>query len=95
MVRKAIEGYAGEGLNGRAYLTVSPDNQLFTVVDIANVRGQRLVSTSLIVRLVNDRIVIEYDDNNKPLVDALVQTGIPRSQIILAYAGEPIAEPTT
>jgi hypothetical protein len=26
--------------------------------------------------------------NNKPLIDALVQAGIPRAQIILAYAGE-------
>jgi hypothetical protein len=30
---------------------------------------------------------------NKKLVDALVQAGIPRQQIILAYAGESIPEP--
>jgi hypothetical protein len=42
---------------------------------------------------VNDQIIIERDINNKPLVDALVQNGIPREQIILAYAGEPVEEP--
>lgn len=30
--------------------------------------------------------------NNKPLVDALMQAGIPRAQIILGYAGEAVPE---
>ena len=38
-------------------------------------------------------IVIERDVNDKPLVDALLQAGIPRKQIVLAYAGEPVNEP--
>jgi hypothetical protein len=29
---------------------------------------------------------------NKPLVDALVDAGVPRAQIILAYAGEAVPE---
>ena len=91
-VKKAVEGYAVKGLNSDAYLTVSPDEALFTVVDIAHIHGQRLVATSLIVRLLHDQIIIEQDDNNKPLVDALVQVGIPRSQIVLAYLGENVPE---
>jgi hypothetical protein len=47
----------------------------------------------LLVRLVHDHIVIERDINSKPLVDALMQAGIPRERIVLAYAGEPIPEP--
>jgi hypothetical protein len=50
------------------------------------------VATSLIVRIVNKQIIIEHNDNNKPLVDALTQAGIARSQTILAYLGETIAE---
>lgn len=92
IVQKTMEGYAGEGLGGHAYLTTNRDNTVFTVIDISEVHGKREVYTSLAVRLVGQNVVIEYDDNNKPLVDALVQAGIPRKQIILAYAGEPVPE---
>lgn len=92
IVKKAMEGYAVKGLNSHAYLTISPDENLLTVVDIAHMRSERIVATSLIVRLIKDQVVIEHDDNNKPLVDALVQMGIPRSNIILAYLGEAVPE---
>ena len=39
-----------------------------------------------------DTIVVECGLNDKPLVDALVQAGVPREQIVLVYAGESIAE---
>jgi hypothetical protein len=91
-VKDAVKGYAVKGLNSNAYLTVSPDENLLTVIDIGHIHGQRLVATSLIVRIVNDQVIIEHDDNNKPLVDALVQAGIPRSKIILAYLGEAVPE---
>ena len=91
-VKKAMEGYAVKGLNSDAYLTVSPDETLLTVVDIAHMGGQRLVATSLIVRIFNNQVIVEHDDNNKPLVDALVQNGVPRSKIILAYLGESVPE---
>ena len=91
-VKKAVEGYAVKGLNSDAYLTVSPDENLLTVVDIAHIHGQRVVATSLIVRLLNNQVVVEHDDNSKPLVDALLQMGIPRTRIVLAYAGESVSE---
>ena len=91
-VKKAVEGYAVKGLNSDAYLTVSPDENLLTVVDIAHIHGQRVVATSLIVRLLNNQVIVEHDDNSKPLVDALLQMGVPRRQIILAYAGETVPE---
>ena len=91
-VKKAMEGYAVKGLNSDAYLTVSPDENLLTVVDIAHIHGQRVVATSLIVRLLNNQVVVEHDDNSKPLVDALLQMGIPRTRIVLAYAGENVPE---
>ncbi len=91
-VTKAMDGYAVKGLNSDAYLTVSPDENLLTVVDIAQSGGKRIVETSLIVRILNNQIIIEHDDNNKPLVDALLQAGIPRSKIVLSYLGEAIPE---
>ena len=87
-----ISSYAGEALNGFSYLTHNADRDVFTIVSVGEVRGERVVDMGLVVRVVNGKIIIEHDVNDKTLVDALVQAGIPRSQIVLAYAGEPVEE---
>lgn len=46
----------------------------------------------MIALLVGDKIIIEEDGTDKPLVDALLQRGVPRDQIILAYRGEQAPE---
>jgi hypothetical protein len=45
-----------------------------------------------VVRIIDNHIIIDHDANNKSLVDALEQAGIPREQIVLAYAGEKFKE---
>jgi hypothetical protein len=85
-----MTGYAVKGLNGYSVLTSSADQHFFAIVSVANVKGQRFTTTSLIVHLENNAIIIEHDINNRPLVEALVEAGISRKQIILAYAGEPV-----
>jgi hypothetical protein len=85
-----MQGYVGEGLNAYSYLTTNETEQIYTVIDIATVRSQRLVSTVLIAWLVGDQIVIELDHNNKELVDALKARGVPKAQIILAYRGDSV-----
>lgn len=94
-LRSVLEGYTGKALNGYSYLTENKDGTAFTVIAVGYLPNKRIVDAGLIVRVVQERIVIERDVNDKPLVDALLQAGIPRSQIVLAYAGEPIEEPVT
>ena len=89
-LKAVMIGYTGLGLNAESLLTTSDDGRLLTVVSIGQVRGETLVDTGLIVRTIGDIIVIERDNNSKPLVDALLQAGVPRAQIVLAYAGESI-----
>ncbi len=91
-LRDELLGYAGEALNGYSYLTSSADGQFFAVVSIGHVRGQRIVEADLVVRVAGDRVIVERDINDKPLVDALVAAGVPRGQIVLAYAGESAAD---
>ncbi|MBX3080898.1 MAG: XisI protein [Anaerolineae bacterium] len=92
IVLEAMSGYAVKGLNGFSVLTMSADHSVFTIISTATVKGKRTTTASLIVHLDNEHIFIDHDINNKPLVDALVQAGIPRQSIILAYAGEPVPE---
>jgi hypothetical protein len=87
-----MESYAGEDLNGYSYLTRNADGRVFTIVSIGVVRGRHFADTSLVARVVDGRIVVDRDVNDKPLVDALVDAGIPRQHIVLAYAGESIGD---
>ncbi|MEL6272568.1 MAG: element excision factor XisI family protein, partial [Chloroflexota bacterium] len=57
---------------------------------IAIVRGKRLVGTVMVVRLVGDQIVIEVDNHDKTLAEALQARDVPASNIVLAYRGDPI-----
>jgi hypothetical protein len=91
-VKTVVAEYAGEALNGYSYMTQSDDGLVFPVAGIGRVQGKHVANLSLFVRIVGDTVVIERDQNDKPLVDALVQAGIPRQQIILAYVGESTPE---
>jgi uncharacterized protein (UPF0218 family) len=92
MLESVLTGYAGEALNGYNYLTRSLNHDVFTVISVGDVAGKHVVDTGLVVRLEAGYVVIERDVNDKPLVDALLNAGIPRTQIILAYAGETLRE---
>jgi hypothetical protein len=85
-----MQKYAGEGLNAHSYLTENDAENVYTVVDIANVRGKRIIGTVLMARLQEDKIIIELDHNNKPLVDALIARGVPEPQLILKYRDDTI-----
>jgi len=92
LIAREIQPYAGKMLNGYAYLTVSSDQSVFTVVSVATIRSERVTHLSLHIRVVGDHIIIEYDDSSEPLVDTLLRAGVPRSQIVLAYTGEAVSE---
>lgn len=85
ILREEMQQYAGEGLNASSYLTANEAAQLYTIIDIAEVHGKRIISTVLVARLQEDRIVIELDRNNKPLAEALRARGIDDEQMVLAY----------
>jgi hypothetical protein len=87
---KEMRGYAKQGYNSKGYLTINDDQTLFAVVYVSFIHGERIADVGLIARVVDNAIVIETDTNNKTLVDALLQAGVPREQIVLAYAGEPV-----
>jgi hypothetical protein len=84
--------YSGEALNGVLHLLQNRDKTVFSIVAHSVQRGERYTSVNLLVRILDDFILIEHDANNKPLYEALMQAGIPRERIILAYAGETVPE---
>ena len=93
ILRREMMGYAKKGANGNGYFTLSPDETVFGVLDVFVVQSERMADASLIARVIDNHIIIELDKNDKTLHEALLQAGVPREQIVLAYAGEPVEEP--
>jgi hypothetical protein len=94
-VREVMAGYARKGINVTTFLTQNDDWTVFSVVSVARIDKKRVPGVSLIVHIIGNLIIIDRDQNDKILLDALLQAGIPREQIILAYAGEPVPETET
>ncbi|MEO1290638.1 MAG: element excision factor XisI family protein [Chloroflexota bacterium] len=92
VLKQELNKYVTVGFKGRTELTSNQSETVFTLVTYGQIKGERFTFTSIIVSLMDETIIIEVDKNSKPLVDALVQAGIPREQIILAYIGEKVPE---
>ena len=94
ILRQEIEKYAGEAVNGYTYLAENAEQNIFTTISIGEYEGRHVAFADLIVRVIDDKIVIDDDRNSDPLYEALLQAGIPREKIILAYAGESVPDPS-
>lgn len=92
IAEECIRSYAGEGLNGTSWFTKDDSGYVMSVASVFFVREKHEASSAIIARISNEHIIIDEDITDKQLVDMLLQYGIPREQIILAYAGEKIEE---
>jgi sulfur carrier protein ThiS len=91
-VREIVKGYAGKVIHGYSDMMENDDGTAFTVLVTTNTKEKYTSGISLVVRIIGNQIIVERDQNDKTVLDALLQAGIPREQIILAYAGEPVPE---
>ncbi len=92
IVATETEAYAGPGLNGIAYFISNEAQQVYAVADVGEFSGERINGLGLLARIEDDCVIIEHDANDKILCDALVQAGISRSRIVLAYVGESLSD---
>lgn len=90
VVKKTVFEYAGGGFDLKMIPYANEEQQSYTVIIVDTPIHQYPAAIVVSARVVNETVVIDEDTTDKPLVDALVQNGIPRDKIILAYAGEPI-----
>lgn len=88
VVRHEVDQYAGESLNAEIYPIYDELRQTYTVISIGHNRISEPAHPVVMTRIAGDYVVIEVDNTNKPLVEALEDRGVPRQQVILAYAGE-------
>ncbi len=95
IVQREVEGYARPVLRGASYIVTNTEQQLFAVIDVPDHYPRKFaVDVAVMARIVGDKVVIEEDKHDRPLVDELVRAGIPREQIICTYIGEKLPEAT-
>lgn len=95
ILREEVRKYAGtgRGANIRLFPVLDDERSTYVVTAVDYPKREREAGVVVLARIVANTIIIEEDLTDKPLVDALLQRGIPRSQIVLAYANEPIPDP--
>lgn len=91
IVQREVADYANaEGWKSKLYYIQDEKHQIYTVIDVPE-KDHPLVSKAGVIvmaRVLDDKVVIDEDITDRPLYEALEEAGIPREQIVLAYAGE-------
>ncbi len=90
ILREEVEKYSGQGVNCYLFPLLDDEHQNYAVNAVDYPTREQTAGVVVMARIVGSSIVIEEDMTDKKLVDALIQRGIPREQIILAYAGEAV-----
>jgi hypothetical protein len=89
IVENEITNYQRPALHGQTYLVMDKAHQIYSILFVPNNIQQHLKpGIILLVRIIEEMIVIDEDITDRPLYQALVRAGIPREKIILRYAGE-------
>lgn len=95
VVREEVRKYAGtrgRGANVILFPLLDDERLTYAVNAVSYPNREEYAMVVVLARVVDNKVVIEEDATDKKLVDALIQRGIPRDQIVLAYEGEPIPD---
>jgi hypothetical protein len=87
IVRQEVGEYVWDQDDSKAYLLENAAHQIYAALVIPNDEPQQSL-TVIVVRVENNRVIIETDLTDKPLLKALLDAGVPREQIVCAYMGE-------
>ena len=93
-LREEVKKYAagGRGLNILLFAILDDEHGIYAVNAIDYPERNNVADVVVLAGLADNKVVIEEDMTDKKLVDALLQQGNPRDQIVLAYDGEPIPD---
>jgi hypothetical protein len=94
ILKAEVAAYAGngQGANVRLFAVLDDDQQVYTVNTVRYPERTRPANVMVMARILGEQVVIEEDRTDRPLLEALLQAGLKREQIILAYAGEATPE---
>jgi hypothetical protein len=86
IVRDVVFSYASGGLNLRTYPLINEEQHVYAVNVIDWPERHLPAAVVVLARVEGEQVIIEEDLTDRPLVDALIDAGIPKEQIVLKYA---------
>lgn len=94
IVEEVVRSYATAAYKAKTYYAQNLEDGLHTVIFVPDANYPVEMETEVVVtaRIVGQHVVIEQDTTDKPLYQELLRRGIPRENIVLAYAGETLPE---
>ncbi len=94
VVQHEVELYnEGKAVGADTFALSDIQRQNYAVIAVPHNYIDRPAWVVVMARVVGEYVVIDEDTTDKPLVDALmINGGIAREKIILAYAGETLPE---
>lgn len=85
IVREEVFSFADvHGLNANFYFLENREQHIYAVGAITHERQNRGY-LPILVRIEDDKVFIECDNNMTPLHLELYQRGVPENQVVLAY----------
>lgn len=88
ILRREVSDYSGPALKATTHYIEDAARQIYTVVVVPDLPRPFHARVIVMARIVEDKVVIDEDTTDRPLVDELVRAGVPRERITLLYAGE-------
>ncbi len=82
VVKDVVFKYASGGLDLRMYALSNEDERVYAANVIDAPRRNRPAAVVVLARVEDNKVIIEEDITDRPLVEALVKAGVPREQII-------------
>jgi hypothetical protein len=90
LVKNEVASYDTTAYKAKSAFVADEAQQTYLVVDIPDKDHPAAHDPLVIImaHVAGNRVIIDVDLTDRPLYEALMQAGIPREQIVLAYAGE-------
>ena len=92
VVQREVKDYAHPAYKAQIYYTQDDKHLIYAVIVVPDLPRPFPARIVVMARIVGDKVVIDEDTTDRPLYEALMRSGIPREQIVLAYAGETLPE---
>jgi len=89
-VKQVIFGYASGGLELKSFPMINEEEMVYAVLVVDYPVHRYDAGIVVMARIEDDKVLIEEDRTDRPLLDALLKAGVPREKIILTYAGEAV-----
>lgn len=89
ITRREVEKYAADSYRATLYPILDNTQKLYAVILVPDVPRPFPTRVVVMAQVIGEQVVILEDTTDKPLVDALIiNGGVPREQIVLAYKGK-------